>query len=54
MDENLKPSKEDVSALKVEVINQKVEEKKDENNIEAPEYFEIKIAKEDIDDIEVE
>ncbi len=52
MDENLKIEKKDIIAMKVEVVNQP-EIKKDEPEIET-EYFEVKIGKEDIDDIEVE
>ncbi len=40
-------------AMKVEVVNQKVEEKP-KNYEDAPEYIDMKIDKEDIEDIEIE
>ncbi len=53
MDENLKIDKKDVTALKVQVINQpeKVEIKDYED---APEYMEIKVSKEEIQESEEE
>ncbi len=51
MDENLKIDKKDITPVNVKIVNEK-EEKKD--YVDAPEYYENKIAKEDIDDIEVE
>ncbi len=52
MDENLKVEKKDVIAMKVEVVNQP-EIKKDEPEVEDG-YFEVKISKEDIEEIEIE
>ncbi len=52
MDENLKIEKKDIVAMKVQVVNQpeiKKEEAPDDDS-----YFEIKVTKEEIEDIETE
>ncbi len=54
MDENLKIEKKDVVALKVEVINQPKEKPETDKEKDDDSYYEIKVTKEEIEDIEID